>query len=744
MKTAFKFKSLTAKFIFISSIIVTFLAVYVYAGFVFTHHMKGEATRINLAGQLRDRSFRMAWLSHKIVKNMSMPGAKAPNEPLITELKMEMDRFEKIALDIRNGNKELGIKPLRSDYQEALLTCGSILDEWYENLKPIILRIIELPENSRVKEARVLLEDYNSRIDDYVRKVNSFVKLIEDDTLREIKDFDTLRFYVFGFFFIAAGFIVLYIRRSIIKPVGKLKDAVKHIEKGDFDVRVDVKTDDEIGSLSKTFNSMTQTLKQLFTEQKLLEDDLIRHNIELLSLADASNVVLTTATTTENLYETICDIAVRNFGLKMVWLGLISGHPELDSGSQEMLKQVQHDKIVVPAAHSGFEEGYLSSMKITYDDSPAGMGPTGMAIKTKMARVVHDMQTDPAYIPWREQAMKRGYRSSMAVPLITSEGRIIGSLNLYSDKPQFFTKERVVLFQVFANQAATAIENSLLIGGLEAKVRERTMELEDAKILAEGASRAKSEFLANMSHELRTPLNSVIGFSEVLTEGLAGSITDEQKEYIQYIWKSGKHLLSLINDILDLSKIEAGKMELKLDECDINEFVQGSMLMFKEKAIKHKIKFTSDIPDDIGVITADAVKIKQALLNLLGNAFKFMDDGGSVSVQARKVQGSKFKIQDSGKKVAQNIESGILNLESDTDSIEISVTDTGIGISSEDQKRLFQPFQQFESPLTKKYEGTGLGLSISKKIVELHGGRIWVESEEGKGSRFIFVIPVRK
>ncbi|MEK7788606.1 MAG: HAMP domain-containing sensor histidine kinase, partial [Planctomycetota bacterium] len=216
------------------------------------------------------------------------------------------------------------------------------------------------------------------------------------------------------------------------------------------------------------------------------------------------------------------------------------------------------------------------------------------------------------------------------------------------------------------------------------------------------------------------------------------------KEYIQYIWKSGKHLLSLINDILDLSKIEAGKMELKLDECDINEFVQGSMLMFKEKAIKHKIKFTSDIPDDIGVITADAVKIKQALLNLLGNAFKFMDDGGSVSVQARKVQGSKFKIQDSGKKVAQNIESGILNLESDTDSIEISVTDTGIGISSEDQKRLFQPFQQFESPLTKKYEGTGLGLSISKKIVELHGGRIWVESEEGKGSRFIFVIPVRK
>ncbi|PIW89711.1 MAG: hypothetical protein COZ93_03580, partial [Nitrospirae bacterium CG_4_8_14_3_um_filter_44_28] len=216
------------------------------------------------------------------------------------------------------------------------------------------------------------------------------------------------------------------------------------------------------------------------------------------------------------------------------------------------------------------------------------------------------------------------------------------------------------------------------------------------------------------------------------------------KEYIQDIWKSGKHLLQLINDILDLSKIEAGRMELKLDECDIKELVQRSMMMFKEKAIKHKIKFSSDIPDGIGFIIADYLQIKQALLNLLGNAFKFTDDGGAVSVQARKIQDSKLKIQDSGKKAAQNIESGILNLESDADFIEISVADTGVGISQEDQKRLFQPFQQLESTLTKKYEGTGLGLSISKRIVELHGGRIWVESEEGKGSRFIFAIPVRK
>ncbi|MBI1811740.1 MAG: hypothetical protein HYR78_07420, partial [Nitrospirae bacterium] len=318
-------------------------------------------------------------------------------------------------------------------------------------------------------------------------------------------------------------------------------------------------------------------------------------------------------------------------------------------------------------------------------------------------------------------------------------------------------RARARTFQILLHDRSSALK----------LVEEKSGELETALLKSESASRAKSDFLSNMSHELRTPLNSVIGFSEVLTEGLAGSITDEQKEYVLNIWKSGRHLLRLINDIMDLSKIEAGKMELELSDFDLKQLIEGCLLLFKEKSIKHSIGLRSDIPYDTCLITADERKIKQVILNLLGNAFKFMDDGGSVSVQARLVHCSQSTVHGEEKSSQFTVhgqsssqftvhssqiekESSAVNSEPSTvnrelaDFIEISVTDTGIGISSEDQKRLFQPFQQLESTLTKKYEGTGLGLSISKKIVELHGGRIWVESEEGKGSRFIFIIPIRK
>jgi signal transduction histidine kinase len=231
----------------------------------------------------------------------------------------------------------------------------------------------------------------------------------------------------------------------------------------------------------------------------------------------------------------------------------------------------------------------------------------------------------------------------------------------------------------------------------------------------EAASRSKSDFLANMSHELRTPLNSVIGFSEVLEDEIFGSINEKQHEYVNNILTSGKHLLSLINDILDLSKVESGKMELDLTEFPLREAVESSFVMLKEKALKDGITLSVNLSPETEVsIVADKRKLKQILFNLISNAVKFTPTGGTVGIHA---------IRDSG-------------------FIQITVADSGMGIKEEDMLKLFQPFTQLAPVYTKEFEGTGLGLALNRQLVELHGGRIWVESHVGTGSRFSFTIPL--
>ena len=264
-------------------------------------------------------------------------------------------------------------------------------------------------------------------------------------------------------------------------------------------------------------------------------------------------------------------------------------------------------------------------------------------------------------------------------------------------------------------------------------------EISEANIRLAEVTKVKSDFLANMSHELRTPLNAVIGFSEILGDRLYGDLNEKQMEYVQYIASSGQHLLSLINDILDIAKVESGKMDLELNSFLLKDVLSSSMNMLKEKAMKHNLKLSLEIsPDADEKIEADERKLKQIMFNLLSNAVKFTPDGGSVQVTARR------GVRDLGLGVSEK--GPIPNPQQptpDRDFIEISVTDTGIGIKTEDMPKLFKEFTQLESVYTRQYAGTGLGLALTKKLVELHGGKIWVESEYGKGSRFTFTIPVR-
>lgn len=285
-------------------------------------------------------------------------------------------------------------------------------------------------------------------------------------------------------------------------------------------------------------------------------------------------------------------------------------------------------------------------------------------------------------------------------------------------------------------------KKNLELQALNRELESSKREAQEAKLQADAANRAKSDFLANMSHELRTPLNSILGFSEILVDELYGKLNEKQQEYAKDIYSSGKHLLNLINDILDLSKVESGKLELELGGFPLSDVLNASMTMLKEKAMKHGIKMRLEIDPDADIeIEADQRKLKQIMFNLLSNAVKFTQDGGAVRVSARKAHGSQFMAH-SEKNVSHELSA--MNYELDQNFIEISVVDTGIGIKPEDMEKLFKPFSQIESAYTKTYEGTGLGLALTKRLVELHGGKIWVSSEFGKGSTFSFVMPVRQ
>jgi signal transduction histidine kinase/putative methionine-R-sulfoxide reductase with GAF domain len=345
-------------------------------------------------------------------------------------------------------------------------------------------------------------------------------------------------------------------------------------------------------------------------------------------------------------------------------------------------------------------EGVVAATRQTH--LRKGEGAVGRMAVTRETVQIPDIAIEGAYDSHARGALlSSGRHALLAVPLL-SEQHIVGGLVISRNAAGAFPVEVVELLKTFATQSALAIQNARLFS-----------EIADKSAQLEAASRHKSEFLANMSHELRTPLNAIIGFSEVLAQGMFGAINEKQTEYLKDILESGRHLLSLINDILDLSKIEAGRMELERADFDLPSAIENALVLVRERAIRRGIRLGSTIDKRLGMISGDERKVKQVLLNLLSNALKFTPEGG------RSTSPPVFT------RIWRRCPSRT----------------PGVGIAPEDQETVFEEFRQVGTA-DKKAEGTGLGLALSRKFIELHGGKIWVQSEVGRGSTFTFTLPV--
>ncbi len=424
---------------------------------------------------------------------------------------------------------------------------------------------------------------------------------------------------------------------------------------------------------------------RLFQELQARTGELARSVEELRALGEVGQAVSSTL----NLEKVLTTIVARAVQLSGTAGGVIY---EYDEAAQEFHLRV---------AHQAGEELVQAVRTIPIQ---LGEGAVGQAAATRVPVQVPDILDERAYGATRLRSVlaRLGYRSLLAVPLLREE-RIVGGLVVWRQEPGAFTPAVVHLLQTFATQSVLAIENARLFREIEEKGRQ-----------LENASKHKSQFLANMSHELRTPLNAILGYTELILDNIYGEVGEKVRDVLVRLEKSGRHLLALINDVLDLSKIEAGQLTLALSDYSMSDVVQTVVTAVESLAAEKRLAMKVTIAPELPLGYGDERRIGQVLLNLVGNAIKFTEVG-EVRVEVNASDG-RFRL---------------------------AVADTGPGIAPEDQEKIFQEFQQVDSSSTRKKGGTGLGLSIAKRIVEMHGGRIWVESSPGKGSTFWFTLPVR-
>ena len=422
---------------------------------------------------------------------------------------------------------------------------------------------------------------------------------------------------------------------------------------------------------------------RLFKELEARNSDLTETLEQQTATAEILRVISSSQTDVQPVFETIAENSLR-----------------LCDATFSTVFRFDGELVHLEALRNTTPEG-ADAIRNAFPMPPSRGGASARCILTRSIVHISDVREDPDYV-LLGLAETNKFRSILSVPMLR-DGNPIGAITVAAPRAVPFPDKQVEVLKTFADQAVIAVENTRLFN----EIQDKTHQLEVA-------NRHKSEFLANMSHELRTPLNAVIGFSEVLLERMFGEVNPKQEEYLNDILSSGKHLLSLINDILDLSKIEAGRMELESQPFDLPAALDNALTLIRERAARHGLRLEVTVDPGLGEVKGEERKVKQVLLNLLSNAVKFTPEGGKISLSA-------------------SLNDGMA---------EISVTDTGVGIAREDQEAIFEEFRQVGSDYARKREGTGLGLALARRLVALHGGKLWVESEPGKGSTFTFTLPV--
>lgn len=487
-------------------------------------------------------------------------------------------------------------------------------------------------------------------------------------------------------FSVVVALLVAIVARTIAvqiaDPILRVTETAVKVSGGDLTSTAVVSSQDEIGILARTFNQMTERLRRLYIS---LEAQVTARTAELANRVEQLDLINKLGRDTASILqlEMLLSRAVKQirqtFDFYFVGLFILD-----ESG-----------KYVTLAANETNEEKYVSPDVVALPVEILGI--IREAIIRQQPVAVNDVSKDARYETFE---LLPKTQAELCLPLMVGD-KILGILDLQSTQVNAFSEDDIPVLQTLADQMAIAIQNASLY-----------TDAQEAKAEAEEANRLKTQFLTNMSHELRTPLNAVINFAYLLSMGVQGPLTDGQKDMLDRIGGAGNHLLHLINDILDLAKIESGRTTLYKEEVELAEIVSAVMStaigLVKDKDVELK----QDIPEDLPIISADRGRIRQVLLNLVSNAAKFTVEG-SVTVKA----------------VA------------DDTYLTVSVADTGIGIAEEDIPKAFAEFSQVDGEMTRKTGGTGLGLPISRKFVEMHGGQMWVESEVGKGSTFLFTLP---